>query len=91
MITFYGNQANPYPYIKQADLLLIPSLHEAAPVVIDEAICLGWPIFSTETISAKEMILDRKVGFVCKNDQESLTESLQKVLMDKEQVENLKK
>ncbi len=89
-VTFYGNQTNPYPYIKQADLLFIPSRHEAAPMVIDEAICLGCPIFSTETTSVQEMILDRKVGFVCKNNQEAINEGLQQVLAEKGQVEQLK-
>ena len=46
---------NPYGYIKAADLLLIPSYNEAAPLVIGEAAGLETPILSTETSSAKEM------------------------------------
>lgn len=75
-VIFYGEQQNPYRYIKNADLLLIPSYHEAAPMVIDEARCLGVPLLSTETTSSKEMIIDEKCGWVCENSQEALNEAL---------------
>ena len=38
-VIFYGNKQNPYPYIKNADLFLLTSYHEAAPMVFDEAAC----------------------------------------------------
>ena len=75
-VNFYGSTHNPYRYMKNADLLLIPSYHEAAPLVIDEALCLGLPVLSTETTSSKDMILDRDIGWVCKNSQENLTITL---------------
>lgn len=40
-VTFYGMQQNPYRFMKQADLFLLPSYHEAAPLVFTEAKCLG--------------------------------------------------
>ena len=51
-----GEQQNPYRYMLHADYLLVPSLHEAAPVVFDEANLLGLPILSTNTTSAQEMV-----------------------------------
>ena len=80
VVTFYGNTYNPYRYMKNADLLLIPSYHEAAPLVIDEAFCLGVPVVSTETTSSKDMILDRDIGFVSKNTQEDLQVKLVEVV-----------
>ena len=71
-VIFYGNSDNPYRYMKNADLLLIPSYHEAAPLVIDEARCLGLPILSTETTSSWDMIVNTDSGWVCKNNQEDL-------------------
>ena len=68
-IVLEGEQTNPYRYIKKADYLLVPSLHEAAPMVFDEAACLGVPIVSTETLSAKEMVEGRELGYVCEADQ----------------------
>ena len=55
-IFFLGAQVNPYRYMKNADYLLVPSRHEAAPMVFDEANILGLPVISTETTSAREMI-----------------------------------
>ena len=82
-VVFHGEQSNPYPYIKQADLMLLTSLHEAAPMVIEEARCLGVPILSTEIISTKEMITEAQAGWVCDNDQAAIDEMLCRVLADR--------
>lgn len=81
-VTFYGEQANPYRYMKNADVLLVSSYHEAAPMVIDEALCLGLPVMSTATTSTQEMIVERGAGWVCDNHDEALTEMLCRVLAD---------
>lgn len=66
-VTLCGAIADPYGYLKAADLLLIPSYSEAAPLVVGEAVCLGTPILSTETSSAREMIESPGFGWVCDN------------------------
>ena len=78
-ITFCGEQSNPYQYMKHADLLLITSEHEAAPLIIDEARCLALPVLSTATSSAQEMVADRGCGWVCPNSQEGLTVALERL------------
>lgn len=82
-VIFHGEQSNPYPYIKQADLMLLTSYHEAAPMVIEEARCLGVPVLSTEIISTKEMVTEAKAGWVCANDQAALNEMLCRVAGDR--------
>jgi len=57
-IYLFGEKRNPYRYMKNADYLVLSSYHEAAPMVYDEANILGLPIISSNTISAKEMIID---------------------------------
>ena len=79
-ITMLGEMANPYGYMKAADLLLIPSVSEAAPMVIGEAACLGTPVLSTRTSSAEDMIARPGFGWVCDNSIEGLTESLRALL-----------
>lgn len=81
-VVFHGEKSNPYPYIKQADLMLITSYHEAAPMVIDEARCLGVPILSTATSSAQEMVAEAQAGWVCANDQAAIDDTLCRVLAD---------
>ena len=75
-IIFYGEQSNPYRFMKNADLLLVPSYHEAAPMVIDEAVCLGLPVLATKTTSTYEMVLERKAGWECENTQEGINQTL---------------
>ena len=89
-VLFHGDQANPYRFMRNADLLLITSYHEAAPMVIDEARCLGLPVLSTATTSAQEMIIDRGCGWVCDNSQFSINHSLEAVLQNQSGLEHVR-
>lgn len=82
-VVFYGTQKNPYRYMKNADLFLLPSYHEAAPIVFTEAKCLGVPILATETTSVQEMVLDDRAGWVCENNTEAICKSLKEVCSDR--------
>lgn len=77
-IKLYGNQVNPYPYIKSSDLLYLGSYHEAAPMVFSESMLLGVPVLTTRTCSADELVGD--MGFVCENSQEGIYESLKEII-----------
>lgn len=79
-VVFYGEQANPYRFMKNADLFLLTSHHEAAPMVIDEAYILGVPTLTVRTTSSDEMVSARGCGWVCENDQELLNKMLLDVL-----------
>lgn len=83
-VEFCGNSSNPYRYMKNADLLLISSLHEAAPLVVDEALCLGVPVLSTETTSSTDMIINRGLGWVCGNNQDAINAALLSVATDRD-------
>lgn len=89
-IKFYGNQMNPYKYIVNADLFMLTSYHEAAPMVFDEAACLGVPVLATKTTSTEEMILNNNAGFVCDNSDESINRYLLQVLNNKEKLDTIK-
>ena len=79
-VTLLGEMPNPYGYLKAADVLLIPSFSEAAPMVIGEAASLGTPVLSTRTSSAEEMIASTGYGWVCDNTQAGITEGLERLL-----------
>lgn len=81
-IFFYGNRVNPYPFIKNADLFLLTSEHEAAPMVFDEAAYLKVPILSTRTLSVNEMILYPGFGMVCGHSQEEINMSLFSLILE---------
>lgn len=83
-VFFYGEQSNPYRYMINADLLLLTSRHEAAPLVIDEARCVGLPVLSVQTTSSEEMILQTHCGWICPNSQEGINKALLSLLNQKE-------
>ena len=90
-VVFYGEQNNPYRYMKNSDLLLIGSYHEAAPLVIDEARYMRVPVLSTKTTSTNEMIVDSECGWVCENSQEALNNAFYNAVSDKQKLTALKK
>lgn len=59
-----GEKNNPYPYIREADLLVSTSLSEACPNVINEAKILGTPIVATDFGSVYEFIEDNVNGLI---------------------------
>lgn len=89
-VIFHGEQTNPYPYMAGADLFLLTSYHEAAPMVIDEAVCLGLPVLTVKTTSSHEMVTARQAGWVCDNDQIALNNALLGLLANPETIQTLK-
>lgn len=51
-VRFHGFQANPYPWIKRADLVCIPSRYEGLPNVLLEAMAIGTPVLATRCNAA---------------------------------------
>lgn len=89
-VRFHGEQDNPYRYMLHADLFLLSSYHEAAPLVIEEAACVGLPVLSVETTSVDEMITGKKCGWVCKNSQEALEQTLIDLLSKPEMLSDMR-
>ena len=86
-VTLLGELSEPYGHMKAADLLLIPSVSEAAPLVVGEAACLGTPILSTKTSSAEEMIERTGFGWVCGNSVQAMTQKLSELLDSPERLQ----
>ena len=64
-VKMLGEKDNPYPYIRQSDLLISTSYSEAYPTVINEAQTLGVPVIANDYPSAKE-IVSEGCGFISK-------------------------
>lgn len=84
-IILLGSQANPYNYMKNADLYISTSFHEAAPMVYMEAKALHVPVFTTRTLSSDEMLKDGVEDFICENSEEGIREKFAE-LMDNRQI-----
>jgi glycosyltransferase involved in cell wall biosynthesis len=64
-VILLGNKTNPYPYLKQSDLLVTTSCSEACPMIFNEAKLCGTPIVTSNFSSAHEFILEGINGYVC--------------------------
>ena len=80
IVFLVGEKENPYPYIKGARAFLLPSYHEAAPMVYGESAALGVPIVSTDTCSAEELVKDRNIGIVVDNNEAGIKRGLNEII-----------
>ncbi len=84
LIEFVGFQNNPYPYIKNADLLLSTSITEGFSLVICEAMALGTPVVATKTAGPMEIIDKNQCGLLCDHDDASIFEAVKLMINDAE-------
>jgi glycosyltransferase involved in cell wall biosynthesis len=82
-IILLGSLDNPYPYIKTSDYLVVTSLYEAHPMVINEALVLNKPVISTRFESVEEILTDGVTGIICENSVEGLYLGITKIFEDK--------
>ena len=76
-------QANPFPYVKAADVLLSSSVAEGFSLVICEAMALGTPVVSTRTAGPVEILQD-KYGLLCEHDDESIAAAVELMYLNAE-------
>ncbi len=79
-----GNQPNPYPYMKHANLFVHPSYVESQGIVVMEAMALGVPCVVTKSLGPCEFIQDGVNGILTEQSPESLTEKVLEILEDNE-------
>lgn len=66
-----GSKSNPYPYMKQADLFVLPSNYEGFPVTIIEALTLKTKVVTTINVSSPKFNLEEYV-FLCQKNEEDI-------------------
>lgn len=72
-VTYAGEQENPYPFMKSADLFILPSRKEGMPGVLLEAMALGVCSISTDCLTGpKEIIENGKNGILVPVDDKSM-------------------
>ena len=89
-IILLGKQSNPYPYMKNADLVLNVSYHEAAPMTFMESKAVGTPVFATRTSSVNEFIDDGLDSFICENTVEGIHDRFISIIENRGQVDDAK-
>ena len=74
-VKFLGFKTNPYPYIKNAKLILLTSNDEALPGVAIEGLYLNVPIVSSDSKGIREILTDKFNIFISKNKTELIKNS----------------
>lgn len=86
---FEGNQPNPYPYLKHADLFVHPSYVESQGLVVLEAMALGIPCVVTKSLGVCEFIEDGYNAFLTEQNSASLAEKVVGILSNREMLINI--
>jgi glycosyltransferase involved in cell wall biosynthesis len=84
-----GMVPNPYPYIKNADIIVQTSRFEGKSLVLDEAKILGKPIVSTNYPTVFDQIRDKVTGVIVEMKAESIAAGIEQILSDNELKEKL--
>ena len=64
-VILLGFQLNPYPFIREATYLFLPSLHETFSMVVGEAHVLGTPVIATDMPIMREILNENDI--LCPN------------------------
>jgi glycosyltransferase involved in cell wall biosynthesis len=82
-VTIADFQANPYPWMAGAELLVLCSDHEGLPNVLIEALACGTPVVSTDCPSGPREILRGELarGLVACDDARALADAMQFALL----------
>lgn len=83
-IFLLGAKQNPFPYVKQASYLVLPSKYEGFGLVLIEAMALGVPCIATKTVGATEVLDDGKYGIMVDYNIESISDSIKDCILNPE-------
>ncbi|MBQ3307518.1 MAG: O-antigen ligase family protein [Bacilli bacterium] len=78
-ITFFGRKSNPYPYMKEADYIILTSDYEGFPVTYLEAITLKKNIITTFPTSDDAVDI-KKYGNIISKDEKEMVKQVKEIL-----------
>ncbi len=83
-VQFLGFQKDPFSYISQSDVIIIPSIFEPFGLVFIEAMALGTPIVAFDVPAGNELLHNNKTAMLTpKFDVPSLANNILELLDDK--------
>ena len=78
VIIFLGKKQNPYPYIKQADCVVLSSDYEGYPVVFLESFILNKPIITTKVSDYEE--IEEGYGMTAEKNERDIYEKMKEMI-----------
>jgi glycosyltransferase involved in cell wall biosynthesis len=85
-----GVTENPYKYMKNCDLFVLPSGWEGFPTVTVEAKILGCPVLATDVSGIREQLIHGETGWIVENSEDGIYEGLKHLLDNPDLVKKLK-
>lgn len=86
---FLGQRANPYPYIKNGNVFVLPSRHEGYGLAVLEARVLKKPVIVSNIPVYKEQIINNKNGLISELNAEDLSNKIMKLYYDSDLQEKI--
>lgn len=80
-LVLLGTTPNPYGYLKDADIFVLPSRHEGKPISVEEAKAFAKPIVVGHYLSADEQLLDGALGSIAESEPVSLANAIDRLLV----------
>lgn len=85
-----GVTENPYKYMKNCDLFVLPSGWEGFPTVTVEAKILGCPVLATDVSGVREQMIHGETGWIVENSEDGLYSGLKHLLDTPALIEKLR-
>lgn len=81
-VKLWGFRSNPYPYMKAADFLVVPSRFEGFSTVVTEALILGKTVVTTPCSGMREQLGDSEYGLITEDSADGIYSGIKKMLDD---------
>lgn len=83
-VTLQGFVSNPYPWIKQADIVVCSSRYEGISTVVQEALILGKPVVTTPCTGMTELLGKSEYGMIVDDSEDGLYTGLSQMARSSE-------
>ena len=83
-VFLHGLTDNPYKFMKNCDLFVLPSGWEGFPTVTVEAKLLNCPVLATDVAGIREQLTHGETGWIVENDADAIYQSLHYLLQNPE-------
>ncbi len=90
-VKWLGVKTNPIPYLKECDVLFMPSRFEGKPMAVTEAQMMGVVPLVSRYVSADEQIKSGYDGIVTDNNTDALYDGIKHIILKPSVIDELKK
>ena len=88
-VFFLGRKSNPYPYMNEADYVILTSDYEGFPVTYLEAIVLNKKIITTIDVSDDAINMGKDYAFIVSKDEKKMVEEVKEILRKDKKVKSI--